>query len=200
MHDFQEQCGRHLKAKWIHGSSIRFFNRARNWKIAETKRLGKQKKAAKNCERNCSTNTLRKVSEAGRQEGHKCWNCLPLFCLPVKQCIIKQLLDWVFAISGIIKVTVISRSRRLITVTSTLIIPDIAKTSSNNCLLFLWYKKESYPQRTIIITLTIPLLRSQSGSALNPSYRHHKGIMVSYARLLATKNLFSLSTRESFVS
>ena len=39
-----------------------------------------------------------------------------------------------FAISGIIKVSVsvISRSR---TVTSTLIIPDIAKTSANNCLL-----------------------------------------------------------------
>ena len=65
-------------------------------------------------------------------------NGLPLFCLPVKQCIIKQLLDSVFAISGIIKVevTVISRSRRLrlITLTETLIIPDITKTSSNNCL------------------------------------------------------------------
>ena len=50
----------------------------------------------------------------------------------------KQLLDEVFAISGIIKVevTVISRSRRLrlITLTETLIILDIAKTSSNNCL------------------------------------------------------------------
>ena len=46
-------------------------------------------------------------------------------------CIIKQLLDSVFVISGIIKVSVsvISRSR-----TSTLIIPDITKTSSNNCL------------------------------------------------------------------
>ena len=55
-----------------------------------------------------------------------------------KQCIIKQLLDSVFVISGIIKVSVsvISRSRRLrlITLTSTLIIPDITKTSSNNCL------------------------------------------------------------------
>ena len=48
----------------------------------------------------------------------------------------KQLLDEVFGISGIIKVevTVISRSRRLrlITLTETLIIPDIAKTESNN--------------------------------------------------------------------
>ena len=52
----------------------------------------------------------------------------------------KQLLDEVFVISGRIKVevSVISRSRRLrlITLTSTLIIPDITKTSSNNCLLF----------------------------------------------------------------
>ena len=48
----------------------------------------------------------------------------------------KQLLDEVFVISGIIKVevSVISRSRRLrlITLTETLIIPDIAKTESNN--------------------------------------------------------------------
>ena len=55
-----------------------------------------------------------------------------------KQCIIKQLLDSVFVISGIIKVSarVISLSLRLrlITLTSTLIIPDITKTSSNNCL------------------------------------------------------------------
>ena len=51
----------------------------------------------------------------------------------------KQLLDEVFAISGIIKVevAVISRSRRLrlITVTETLIIPDIAKTESINCFI-----------------------------------------------------------------
>ena len=56
---------------------------------------------------------------------------LSLFSL--KQGIIKQLLDLVFVISGIIKVSVsvISRSR---TLTLTLIIPDITKTSSNNCL------------------------------------------------------------------
>ena len=51
----------------------------------------------------------------------------------------KQLLDEVFVISRIIKVevSVISRSRRprLITLTETLIIPDITKTSSNNCLI-----------------------------------------------------------------
>ena len=49
------------------------------------------------------------------------------------QCIIKQLLDSVFVISRIIKVSVrvISLSR---TPTSTLIILDITKTSSNKCL------------------------------------------------------------------
>ena len=51
----------------------------------------------------------------------------------------KQLLDDVFVISRIIKVEVgvISRSRRLwlITLTETLIILDITKTSSNNCLI-----------------------------------------------------------------
>ena len=54
----------------------------------------------------------------------------------------KQLLDEVFVISGIIKVkvNVISRSRRLrlITLTETLIIPDIAKTKSNNCFIILF--------------------------------------------------------------
>ena len=51
----------------------------------------------------------------------------------------KQLLDEVFVISGIMKVevSVISRSRRLrlITLTETLIIPDITKTESNNCFI-----------------------------------------------------------------
>ena len=54
-----------------------------------------------------------------------------------QQCIIKQLLDSVFVISGIIKVeaSVVSRSRRLrlIILTETLIIPDITKTESYNC-------------------------------------------------------------------
>ena len=53
----------------------------------------------------------------------------------------KQLLDEVLVISGIIKVEVrvISRRRRLrlmiITITETLIILDITKTSSNNCFV-----------------------------------------------------------------
>ena len=55
------------------------------------------------------------------------------------QCIIKQLLDSVFVISRIIKVSVkvisLSLRLRLITLTLTLIILDITKTSSNNCLL-----------------------------------------------------------------
>ena len=54
----------------------------------------------------------------------------------------KQLLDEVFVMSGIIKVEVsdISRSRRLrlITLTETLIIPDIRKTESNNCFIILY--------------------------------------------------------------
>jgi hypothetical protein len=52
-----------------------------------------------------------------------------------KQYIIKQLLNSVFVISSIIKVSVsvISLRFRLITLTSTLIISDITKTSSNNC-------------------------------------------------------------------
>ena len=51
----------------------------------------------------------------------------------------KQLSDEVFVISGIInvEVSVISRSRRLrlITLTETLIIPDITKTESDNCFI-----------------------------------------------------------------
>ena len=63
--------------------------------------------------------------------------------LRVKQDI-KQLLDEVFVISGIIKVevSVISLSLRLrlrlITLTETLIIPDITKTSCNNCFIILY--------------------------------------------------------------
>ena len=55
------------------------------------------------------------------------------------QCITKQLLDAVSVISRIIKISVrvisLSLPLRLITPTSTLIILDITKTSSNNCLI-----------------------------------------------------------------
>ena len=48
-------------------------------------------------------------------------------------------------VSGILKVSVsvisLSRRLRLITLTSTLIIPDITKTESNNCLLYIVLKK-----------------------------------------------------------
>ena len=63
--------------------------------------------------------------------------CLPLFSS--KQCIIKQLLDSVFCNilnnQGTGKCYQPRPSARLITVTSSLIIPDITKTSSNNGLL-----------------------------------------------------------------
>ena len=45
----------------------------------------------------------------------------------------KQFLDEVFVISGIIKVEV-----SVITLTETLIIPDITKTESNNCFIILY--------------------------------------------------------------
>ena len=55
------------------------------------------------------------------------------------QCIIKQLLDSVFVISRIIKISVrvfsLSLPLRLITPTSTLIILDITKICTNNCLI-----------------------------------------------------------------
>ena len=56
------------------------------------------------------------------------------------QFIIKQLIDSVFKISRIIKVSVrvisLSLWLWLITLTSTLIVLDITKTSSNNCLMY----------------------------------------------------------------
>ena len=54
------------------------------------------------------------------------------------KCIIKQLLDSVFVICKIINVSV----RVRITLTSTLIILHITKTSSNNCLLYRRYWAE----------------------------------------------------------
>ena len=57
----------------------------------------------------------------------------------------QQLLDEVFAISGIIKVEVsaVSRSRRLslITLTETLLIPGIEEAESNNCFITHCLKK-----------------------------------------------------------
>ena len=66
------------------------------------------------------------------------FNIMSFSLFYLKQCIIKQSFESVFVTSGIIKVSVsvISRSLqlRLITLTSTLIIPDITNISSNNCL------------------------------------------------------------------
>ena len=50
---------------------------------------------------------------------------------------IKQLLDEVFVISGIVKVSV------MITLTETLIISDITKTESNNCFIIHFFKENN---------------------------------------------------------
>ena len=78
----------------------------------------------------------------------------------------KQLLDEVFVISGIIKVkvSVMSRSRRLrlITLTETLIIPDITKTESNNCFIIHCFE-ENNDKRIIayrIITVYFQTLKN----------------------------------------
>ena len=78
----------------------------------------------------------RGIVGSGDENGEEAKKTTSIFSV---QCIIKQLLDSVFVIFRIIEVSVrvISRSRRLrlITPTSTSIILDITKTSSNNCLL-----------------------------------------------------------------
>ena len=76
----------------------------------------------------------------------------------------KQLLDEVFVISGIIKVevSVISCSQRLrlITLTETLIIPDITKPNLIIVLLYIVLKKittNTLPQQTQFILLPVNL-------------------------------------------
>ncbi len=84
----------------------------------------------------------------------------------------KQLLDEVFVISGIIEVgvNVISRSRRLrlITLTDTLIIPDVTKTESNNCFIihcFFFGKEKNGKRFQPVLTLVlIPACRSAFSS------------------------------------
>ena len=58
-------------------------------------------------------------------------------------------------ISGIIKVevSVISRRLRLITLTETLIIPDITKTESNNCLIIHCFEENN--DKHIIAAITV---------------------------------------------
>ena len=69
----------------------------------------------------------------------------------------KQLLDEGFVISRIIKVgvSVISQSRRLrlITLTETLIIPDIIKTESNNCFIIHCFEENN--DKRIIAAITV---------------------------------------------
>ena len=85
-------------------------------------------------------------------------SCLPsvkklkhdFFCFV--QFIIKQLLDSVFVISIIIKV-----SRSVITPTLTLIILDVTETSSNNCLLFC-LKKVPHVEKLHFIVLSLHLV------------------------------------------
>ena len=58
-------------------------------------------------------------------------------------------------ISGIVKVevSVISRSRRLITPTEILIIPDITKTKSNNCFIIHCFEENN--DKRIIAAITV---------------------------------------------
>ena len=72
----------------------------------------------------------------------------------------KQLLDEVFVISGIIKVEV-SRRLRLITLTETLIFPDITKTESNYCFLIHRFE-ENNDKRIIDVANRAAILTSLS--------------------------------------
>ena len=69
----------------------------------------------------------------------------------------KQLLDEVFVISGIIKVEVsvisLSLRLRLITLTETLIIPDITKTEPNNCFIIHCFQENN--DKRIIAAITV---------------------------------------------
>ena len=70
-------------------------------------------------------------------------------------------------ISGIIKVevSVISRSRRLrlITLTETLIIPDITKTESNNCFIIHCFEENNGKRFIAAITVYFQTLKNGLG-------------------------------------
>ena len=76
-------------------------------------------------------------------------------------------------ISGIIKVSVISRSRRLrlITLTEILIIPDITKTESNNCFIIDCFEENHGKRIMAVITVYFqPLKNVQlSDTQISPS-------------------------------
>ena len=98
---------------WLFDSLLRSTKKLKNgW----NKKTRKAKEGGQILSRNCSTNTLRK--KAFRSRKTRRTQMLKLFAVILFTCktmIIKQLLNSVFAISGIIKVevlkTVISRSR-----------------------------------------------------------------------------------------
>ena len=125
-HDFQVcfvDRARHRKSSWRQGLT----NTKRSTKVKKELFADyvKEKKLREPEEKKELAQTLKTFYVEAREKGFV-------------QCIIKQLLDSVFVISRIIKVSVrvisLSLRLRLITPTSTLIILDITKTSSNNCL------------------------------------------------------------------
>ena len=123
-HDFQVcfvDQARHQKSSWRQGLK----NTKRSTKVAKELFADyvKEKKLREPEEKKELAQTLKTFYVEARKKGFV-------------QCIIKQLLDLVFVISRTIKVSVrvitFSLRFRLITPTSTLIILDITKTSSNN--------------------------------------------------------------------
>ena len=125
-HDFQVcfvDLARHRKSSWRQGLT----NTKRSTKVAKELFADyvKEKKLREPEEKKELAQTLKTCYVDARKKGSV-------------QCIIEQLLDSVFVIFRIIKVSVrvisLSLRLRLTTPTSTLIILDITKTSSNNCL------------------------------------------------------------------
>ena len=89
--------------------------------------------------------------------------CL-LRCFQHLKNVYKQLLDEVFVISGIIKVEVsvisLSLRLRLITLTETLIIPDITKTESNNCFIIHCFEENNDKRIIAVITVSFQTLKN----------------------------------------
>ena len=125
-HDFQVcfvDRARHRKSSWRQGLT----NTKRSTKVAKELFADyvKEKKLREPEEKKELAQTLKTCYVEARKKGYV-------------QCITKQLLDSVFVKFRIIKISVrvtsLSLLLRLVTPTSTLIILDITKTSSNNCL------------------------------------------------------------------
>ena len=109
----------------------------------------------------------------------------------------KQLLDEVFVISGIIKVeeSVISRRLRLITLTETLIIPDITETESNNCFIINCFKENN--DKRIIAANTVyfrTLINVQlSGKQIFTVFIKQSSSFATFVDLLVFSESLSLS-------